>query len=109
MSTDSPKTSLAGIAPTLSRLVRTWNASLRRNLFATEILHTTTRAGGRPVPFGVTLTLGNRRAEVAVTHLTNPDTAHAEVAALLRRAADHLDPAVPGGAQGDDAEEPTGE
>ena len=99
----------AGIAPTLSRWVRARNAQIRRTLFAVEILRTTTRAGGVPVPVGVTLTLGSRRAEVAVTHLTNPDTAHAEVAALLRRAADHLDPAVPGGAQGDDAEEPTGE
>jgi hypothetical protein len=95
---------LAGIALALARLVRVWNARIRRSLFAVEIFSTTTRAGGRSVPFGVTLTLGDRRAEVAVTHLTNPDTAHAEVAALLRRVAVHLDPAVPGGAQGDDTE-----
>ncbi|GAA1457623.1 hypothetical protein NE857_21465 [Nocardiopsis exhalans] len=89
------------IAPTFSRWVRAWNTQIRRNLFTAEILRTTTRARGRSVPFGVTLTLGDRRAEVAVTHLTDPGTAHAEVAALLRRTADHLDPAVPGGAQGD--------
>lgn len=82
-----------------SRLVRTWNANLRRTLFTAEIVRTTTRAGGRPVPFGVTLTLGDRRAEVAVTHLTDPDTAHADVARLLRRVADDFDPAVPGGVQ----------
>lgn len=95
---------LAGIALALSGLVRVWNARIRRSLFAVAIFRTTTRAGGRPMPFGVTLTLGDRSAEVAVIHLTDPDTAHTEVAALLRRVAEHLDPAVPGGAQSGDTE-----
>lgn len=93
------------VATALNRFAEFVRVRYARNWFAAVLSRSVAhhREDGVTVPFGVTLTLGDRSAKVAATHLSDPDTAHTEVAALLRRVADHLDPAVPGGAQGDNS------
>lgn len=101
-------TNVAAVTAAFSRLMTNLRCQLARDRFIISLRRATSRAqrDDTTARFGVTLTLGTERAaEVAVTHLDDPDTAHAEVAALLRRAADHLDPAIPGGAQGDATDE----
>lgn len=94
--------SFPDITAAFSRLIGAFRCQFARDRFTISVLRAITRAEGRPVRFGITLTLDtDRAAEVAIADLTDPDTAHADVAALLRRVADHFDPAVPGGAQGD--------